>query len=106
MPGEEYYSIELRNKKNACLNDMLVAERDKKKATKNSSEPKTVPRPAAQPIRRLKLTDMPAQKSLAELQDNNDQFLVFSRSIDLFYVFSATNVNTIQPIVQDVCNFK
>lgn len=53
-------------------------------------------------MRRLKISDMPKQKSLAELKENLDQFLVFSRSIDLFYVFSATNVNIIQPIVQNV----
>lgn len=86
------YDVLLRDTNgNECLNEQIVSREQAPKA-----KPK---RPA---IKRIKLADLPQKLSLKQLQEQKETFLVFSRSIDFFYAFSAKKVNEIQPIVQKV----
>ena len=117
LANEKLYLVEMRNESDVCLNDLfenvIVKEKRPKSANRldevleKKKSPLTPPPPPPAPPKRpvlklLNLGDIPQQKGLAQLNKNkNEQYVVFSRSIELFYVFS-TNVELIQSAVQQV----
>jgi hypothetical protein len=120
LANEKLYLVEMRNESDICLNDLfenvIVKEKRPKSANRldeileKKKSPLTPPPPPPPPpappkrpvLKPLDLGDIPQQKGLAHLNKNkNEQYVVFSRSIELFYVFS-TNVELIQSSVQQV----
>lgn len=114
LANEKLYLVEMRNESDVCLNDLFENVIVKEKRPKSrldeilekKKSPLTPPPPPAPPkrpvLKPLNLADIPQQKGLAQLNKNkNEQYVVFSRSIELFYVFS-TNVELIQSAVQQV----
>lgn len=114
--NEKLYLVKMRNESDVCLNDLfenvIVKEKRPKsrldeildeKKKKSALTPPPPPAPPKRPVLKpLNLADIPQQKGLAQLNKNkNEQYIVFSRSIELFYVFS-TNVELIQSAVQQV----
>ncbi|RNA17888.1 maternal tudor isoform X1 [Brachionus plicatilis] len=83
MPNEDYYGIEMYNADAMCLNEMIVASKHKK-ATKPASI-------------RLTIEQIPKQKPL------NDQYYVFARAPDHFYVYNEERVLQVQVKTQETC---
>lgn len=82
-----YYGVQIFNSENECLNDMISdAKENKQDKTKLEKRPELI---------RMTSSDLPKQSTNAQTSET-DIFRIFSRRIDLFYVFEESRVKRIQ----------
>lgn len=85
MPNEDYYGIEMYNSKNMCLNEMIVARKEK---ARKPNRPASI---------KIKIDQMAKQKPL------NGKYCIFARSLDDFYVYSENRIVQVQLKTQQTC---
>ncbi len=96
LSNETYYAVQMHNKLDECLNEILFKEKEaylKKKFAKK-------PRPD---LIRLTSKDLPEQTTDKQL-DEKDEYMLFTRRLDLFYIFNENKVKSIQKKIQEICH--
>ena len=88
-----YYGIHMYNIEGSCLNEQIELSRQKKTIAKQ-------PRPD---LIKLDYNMLPKQSTDKQI-DNNEIFMLFTRRINLFYIFEQKRVKLIQQQIQDICN--
>jgi hypothetical protein len=86
----------MHNKLDECLNEILFKEKEahlKKKFAKKQ-------RPD---LIRLTSKDLPEQSTDKQM-DEKDEFMLFTRRMDLFYIFDENKVKSIQNEIQAICH--
>ena len=94
--NEFYFGVQILNSQNTSLNQILVEKKQEIERKKKQLKP------ALPDYIRLKSSDMPVQRET--LQPNkSDSYMLFSKHVDLFYIFEENQVLEMQRTVQAVC---